>query len=297
LGVEAGMTADDTEQTLIEKVATLAMKLGSRHLADYGATRSRHDFTQRQLMACLILRAYTKTTYRGLLELLAVSPSLRRQLGLEDKLPHYTTLQKFSARSKVLEIADAIIRTIGKAAFRQSKEPRAAAMDATGLETTTASAHFQCRRGGRRRKWVKISTIVLCGSLLPMSLVVGWGPTNDKCQAQSLMAKAQRVAMPDVLYADAGYDAEWVHAQCREEWGAESVIKAAVHRADGKRNGIWRSGMSKSYLKKMKYGKRWAAESFFSAFKRTMGSTLTSRNPIQLLKEATFRVLAYTLRL
>ena len=291
------MTADDTEQTLIEKVATVAMKLGSRHLADYGATRSRHDFTQRQLMACLILRAYTKTTYRGLLELLAVSPSLRRQLGLEDKLPHYTTLQKFSARSKVLEIADAIIRTIGKAAFRQSKEPRAAAMDATGLETTTASAHFQCRRGGRRRKWVKISAIVLCGSLLPMSLVVGWGPTNDKCQAQSLMAKAQRVAMPDVLYADAGYDAEWVHAQCREEWGAESVIKAAVHRADGKRNGIWRSGMSKSYLKKMKYGKRWAAESFFSAFKRTMGSTLTSRNPIQLLKEATFRVLAYTLRL
>lgn len=291
------MKLDGREQTLIEKVAALAMQLGSRHMADYGATRSRHDFTQRQLLACLILRAYTKTTYRGILELLVISPNLRQQLGLADKLPHYTTLQKFSARSKVLEIADALIQTIGKAAFRQTKEPRLAAMDATGLETTTASAHFQCRRGGQRRKWVKISAIVLCGSLLPMSLVMGWGPTNDKCQAQSLMAKAQTVAMPDVLYADAGYDAEWVHAQCREEWGAESVIKAAVHRADGKRNGIWRSGMSKNYLKKMKYGKRWAAESFFSGFKRTMGSMLTARNADQLLKEATFRVLAYTLRL
>ena len=41
------------------------MQLGSRHLADYGAVRSRYDFTQRQLMARLILRAYTKTTYRG----------------------------------------------------------------------------------------------------------------------------------------------------------------------------------------------------------------------------------------
>jgi hypothetical protein len=280
----------------IERVAALAMQLGSRHLADYGATRSRHDFTQRQLMACLILRAYTKTTYRGLLELLAISPRLRQELGLRDKLPHYSTLAKFSSRSQVLEIADAMIRSIGQAAFGRMPEPTAAAMDATGLETTTASAHFQCRRGGERRKWVKISTIILCGSLLPMSLVMDWGPTNDKCQAESLLAKAQKVAMPDTLYADAGYDAEWIHAQCREEWGPESVIKPAVHRADGKRNGIWRSGMSKNYLKKMEYGRRWAVETFFSGLKRTMGSMLTSRQPNQLLKEAAFRVLAYTLR-
>jgi Transposase DDE domain len=284
-----------TPQT-IEQVAALAMQLGSRHLADYGANTSRHDFTQRQLMACLILRAYTKTTYRGVLELLAVSPSLRRELGLSNKLPHYSTLAKFCVRSQVLAIADAMIRTIGQASFRRSPAPRAAAMDATGLETTTASAHFQCRRGGQRRKWIKVSTIVLCGSLLPMSLVVDWGPTNDKCQAQELMAKAQTVAMPDTLYADAGYDAEWVHVQCREEWGPESVIKPAVHRADGKRNGIWRSGMSKNYLKKMDYGLRWAAETFFSGLKRTMGSMLSSRRPDQLLKEAAFRVLAYTLR-
>jgi hypothetical protein len=42
----------------VEPVAELAMRLGGKHLADYGSTRSRHDFTQRQLMACLILRAY-----------------------------------------------------------------------------------------------------------------------------------------------------------------------------------------------------------------------------------------------
>src|SRR6204780_1783224 len=219
------MSAKTPPPQTIERVAALAMQLGFRHLADYGAVRSRHDFTQRQLMACLILRAYTKTTYRGVLELLSVSPSLRRELGLEDKLPHYSTLAKFSSRSQVLEIADAMIHSIGQAAFHQTTEPMAAAMDATGLETTTASAHFQCRRGGERRKWVKISTIVLCGSLLPISLVMDWGPTNDKCQARSLLAKAERVAMPDTLYADAGYDAEWVHVQCREEWGPESVIK------------------------------------------------------------------------
>ena len=290
------MKAKAGKEQVVERVADLAMQLGGRHLADYGATRSRHDFTQRQLMSCLILRAYLKTTYRGVLELLAVSPSLRGCLGLSEKLPHYTTLQKFSARSKVLEIADAMIQSIARSVGPMEPEPSAAAMDATGLETTTASAHFQCRRGGQRRKWVTVSTVVLCGSLLPLGLVLDWGPNNDKCQARELITKAQQAAVPDRLYADAGYDAEWIHVQCREQWGVDSVIKPAVHRADGQRNGIWRSGMSERYLKRKGYGRRWAVESFFSGLKRTMGSMLTSRKPDQLLAEAAFRVLAYTLR-
>src|SRR5580700_5470572 len=99
---------------VIEHVAALATQFGFRHLAEYGATRSRHDFTQRQLMACLIVRTYTKSNYRGVIEFLSVSPSVCQVLGLQDQLPHYTTLQKFSARSKVLEIADAMIQTIGQ---------------------------------------------------------------------------------------------------------------------------------------------------------------------------------------
>jgi hypothetical protein len=290
------MTGKKTRTQVIERVAALAMRVGGKHLADYGATRSRHDFTQRQLMACLILRAYLKTTYRGVLELLAVSPNLRATLGLQDKLPHYTTLQKFSARSRVLEIADAMIRTIGRAAGEPEFAKTSAAMDATGLETTTASAHFQSRNGRQRRKWVKVSTIILCGSLLPVSLVLGWGPGNDKSHARELMTKASEATLPARLYADAGYDAEWVHEQCRLEWGAESVIKPARQRADGTRSGFWRSRMSEEYLERKGYGSRWAVESFFSGLKRTMGSTLTSRKPSQLLAEAAFKVLAYTLR-
>ena len=290
------MKSKSSRSQVIERVAGLAMRLGGRHLADYGATRSRHDFTQRQLMACLILRAYLKTTYRGVLELLAISPNLREALGLRDKLPHYTTLQKFSARSRVLAIADAMIRTIGRAAGAPEFAKGAAAMDATGLETTTAGAHFQSRSGRQRRKWVKVSTVVLCGSLLPFSLVLDWGPGNDKCQARELMAKASESILPAKLYADAGYDAERVHDQCRLEWGVESVIRPARQRADGTRSGFWRSRMSDDYLKRKGYGSRWAVESFFSGLKRTMGSTLNARKPAQLLAEAAFKVLAYTLR-
>jgi len=123
----------------LERIAELAMRLGGKHLADYGSARSRHDFTQRQLMSCLILRAYLKTTYRGLIELLDGHSRLRAVLGMEDKMPHYPTLQKFSARREVLQVADAMIAQIGQAALRAqaSQDPEVAvAMDATGLESS-----------------------------------------------------------------------------------------------------------------------------------------------------------------
>src|SRR5262245_56909598 len=100
------------ETAIIQQVAELSMRLSRPYLADYGATRSRHDFTQRQLMSCLVLRAYLKATYRGVMEVLALSSTLRQLLGLTDKLPHYTTLQKFSRRSQVVAIVQQLIGRI-----------------------------------------------------------------------------------------------------------------------------------------------------------------------------------------
>jgi transposase len=278
----------------LEAVAALAMKLGGRHLADYGATRSRHDFTQRQLMSCLILRAYLKTTYRGVLEHLRSCPALRRELGLEERLPHYSTLAKFSTRSQVLLIADAIIQQIGKAAVAADPQGQFAAMDSTGLERTAASIYYQTRSGKRRQQWVKLSAIVLCGSLLPLSITLDWGPSSDLCQVPALISKAKEIAQPAKLYADRGYDAESTHQLIRD-WGVESVIRPNLRRSGAIRTGYWRPQMTPDYLKSAGYNKRWAVESFFSALKRMMGSTLKARRPDQMLAEAALKVLAYAL--
>ncbi len=282
------------EQRIV-RVAELAMKLGAGHLADYGATRSRHDFTQRQLMTCLILRAYLKTTYRGVIEALASSSELREKLGLQDKLPHYTTLQKFSLRSQVVAIAQKLVSQIGQAAL--SQRPQAAAMDSTGLSTTAASDYYRLRSGKGRREWAKVSVIVLCGSLLPLSLAVSWGPSNDRSQAKELLSQVSPARAPSKLYADIGYDAEWIHVHCREKLKLQSVIKPGPQlRADGGRHGKWRPQMSQDYLKEQGYGKRWSVESFFSGLKRTMGANLSARSQAALLAEAAIRVVAYALR-
>lgn len=280
----------------IEKVAELAMRLSQRHLAAYGAVTSRHDFTQRQLLSCLILRAYLKATYRGVLEVLAGNGRLRTLLGLEGQLPHYTTLQKFSARSRVLEITQALIARIGAAALKNGGGQQSAAMDSTGLATTGASAYFNSRRGKRCRSYIKLSALVLCGSLFPLAVVVDRGPSNDRVQVPQLLQQAQALGQPRQLLADAGYDAEWIHAHCREVWGVESLIVPNGQRADGTRNGRWRAQMSPEHMKARGYGQRWAVESFFSALKRTVGGALSTRRPDTQLAEAAIRVLTYVLR-
>ena len=53
-----------TQNTLID-VARLSMRLPGRYMQPYSHAKSPKKFTQSQLMTCLILQTYLKTTYRG----------------------------------------------------------------------------------------------------------------------------------------------------------------------------------------------------------------------------------------
>lgn len=279
------------------KVAQLAMKLGRKHLADYGSIKSRHDFTQAQLMGCLVLKAYLKTTYRGVWEIIKESESLRKSLCFTDKLPHFTTIQKFHDRSDVPQIAQAMVATLGLGAgvVEGKVRPDAAAMDSTGLSASTASEYFRTRKGDRCRQWIKLSVMIWCTTQLPLAISIDAGPSNDRKQVRTLLDQAQEVGRPSKLFADAGYDAEWIHQECREKWKVESLIAAKISRADGTRGGHWRSKMSADYLKNRGYGKRWSVETFFSGLKRKVGSTLNSRKTSNQVGEAAWKLLAYAI--
>jgi hypothetical protein len=67
---------------------------------------------------------------------------VRQCLGFTDKLPHFTTLQKFSTRSQVVEIAQRMVATLGESTAIQAPQACEAAMGATGLERTTVSDYF-----------------------------------------------------------------------------------------------------------------------------------------------------------
>ena len=72
-------------------VAKEALAVGKQALPPYSSRFSRHDHTQPQLFALLVLKQFLRTDYRGLVTLLAEWGEMRRALGLK-KVPHYSTL-------------------------------------------------------------------------------------------------------------------------------------------------------------------------------------------------------------
>jgi hypothetical protein len=194
--------AEKSKRNVLLAVAGLSLRMARKYVHPYSHKFSPQKFTQEQLLTCLVLRAYLKTTYRGIIEFLEVSSELRQQLGLT-QLPHYSTLKKFADRSDVLLIVDCMLLEVVRQFASDANE---AAMDSTGLETTSASAHYQSRSGIARKKFIKVSVCVLAGSLLPSGLAISWGPSNDKAEASDVLAKArlaQRrnvcLPMPDTM--------------------------------------------------------------------------------------------------
>src|SRR5262245_57880843 len=78
-------------------VARRALCAASDSLPAYAHKYAPKKFTQPQLFACLVLKTFLKTDYRGVVILLEDLKDLRRVLTLR-AVPHWTTLQKASTR-------------------------------------------------------------------------------------------------------------------------------------------------------------------------------------------------------
>jgi hypothetical protein len=71
--------------------ARAALRAAAEALRPYAHRFSPKKFTQPQLFACLALKTFFKTDYRGLAQMLHDFAELRQDLGL-GKVPHYSTL-------------------------------------------------------------------------------------------------------------------------------------------------------------------------------------------------------------
>ena len=95
-------------------VAREALRLAREALPAYASKFSRKDSTQHPLFACLALKTFFKTDYRGVVALLDDFPELRADLGLT-KAPHYSTLCKAEPR----------LLKKGRSSASSSRPPRA----------------------------------------------------------------------------------------------------------------------------------------------------------------------------
>jgi len=171
--------------------------------------------------------------------------------------------------------------------------------DSTGLEDHYVSRHFIMRQGGRTgkyRRWTKLLVVADNDTHLIGSALVSAGPSTDCHQLEDVLEMAIGNMPVRSLLADSGFDSEYNHRICREQFGINSTVIAVNDRnlKYGRTGGFYRSKM-KRHFPKAKYRQRWQIESVFSRFKRRLGYHLTARRDSSRTVECYLRVLTYNL--
>src|SRR5215213_3054415 len=126
-------------------VALEALATARRALPCYSSHFSRRDFTLAQHFACLVLKSFFRTDYRGVCAILADLPDLCAALELA-KVPHFTTLQKAHGRILSFGPFTQLLDATVKRALGERPRVELAAGDSTGIEASQISPYFVKRR-------------------------------------------------------------------------------------------------------------------------------------------------------
>ena len=288
------------------RVAREALAVAHRRLRRYAHKFSPKKYTQHQLFACLVLKTFLKTDYRGLAEHLADHSDLRDALGLQ-AVPHYTTPQKASRRLLHRPRARRLFRTTIRRFLRHRKRVPRAALDSTGLDCGHASRYYIRRRASITSPWktvtytrfAKLEAAFDCQTHLMVGVLVGRGPRPDTDRFVPLLdATLANVRLGSAL-ADAGYDSEPNHRDARDKRGVRSFIPATIGRPTGKPpTGRYRRRMKQRLNKDYgRYGQRAQAETGFSMFKRRLGSLVRGKGFWSQCRDLLLMAITYNIML
>lgn len=265
-------------------VLVTALQVAQASLPAYGHKHSPKKFTQHQLFACLVLKNFLKSDYRGVASHLNDSPSLAESIGLS-RIPHYTTLQKAAKRLLISCSAQRLLdATVELQMGRRSVVPDSA-IDSTGMGATCASAYFVKRRSRKESPWKtmvyhhypKLGVVSDVSSHFILAFQAGRGPCPDVAEFKGLITQASdRVRMKRII-ADAGYDSESNHVFAGEEMSLRTIIPALHGRpTDKPASGHYRRLMQTRFDEE-NYCKRTQVETVISMIKRRQGSFCKGR--------------------
>ena len=252
--------------------------------------KSNHVFTMWQHLILLTIRQYEGKSYRMFVEWLVEAHYLRLYLQLS-RIPHFTTLQKFTDRinNSLLEkiISSFIIISGTKHIF--------VGIDSTGFKITHASQYYT-ERTGLRRKYAKLSIGADVLQQIICNIRIRRAPTrHDNIDFRPIITRTSNILPLSVVTADKGYDSEDNHLLVREDLHALSIIPARYeHVPIWRTHGRHRKQMKRGYSKVL-YNQRNKDETIVSVIKRLFGEHLMSRSIRTQNRELSFRCITYNM--
>ena len=252
--------------------------------------KSNHIFTIWKHIVLVAIRQYEGKSYRMFVEWLIEAYYLRSFLRLS-RIPHFTTLQKFTDRinNSLLEkiISSFIVISGTKHIF--------AGIDSTGFKITHASQYYTDRTE-LRRKYAKLSIGVDVLQQIICTIKIRRAPTrHDNVDFRPIITRTSNILPLSVVTADKGYDSEDNHLLVREDLHAFSIIPARYeHVPMWRTHGKYRKQMKRGYSKLL-YNQRNKDETIISVIKRLFGENLMSRLTRMQNRELSFRCITYNM--
>ncbi len=282
--------------------ARVALAIATKALRPYAHKFSPKLYTQPQLFACLVLKVFYKTDYRGIVTHLREFTELRQTIGLRC-VPHFTTLQKASRRLlRVRRVRRLLNETIRRHLGRR-RRVRRAAFDSTGLDCGHRSSYYVRRRGATNKRWqrltyrhfAKLELAIDTVNHVVLAVLTGQGPRPDTNRYVPLLKATRRNVRVDATLTDAGYDSEPNHQYARDQLGVRSFMPATIGRpTDKPPTGRYRRQMKQRLNKDYgHYGQRWQVECTNAMIKRRLTATVNARSYWAKGRELLLIVLTY----
>jgi hypothetical protein len=250
--------------------------------------KSNHIYTVWQHIVLVTIRQYEGKSYRMFTDWLVEAYYLRLFLQLS-KIPHYTTMQKFTDRINIMMLGKIVSSFILFTGTRHTFT----GIDATGFKITQASEYYT-NRANLRKKYAKLSIGADVLKQIICKVKIRRAPTkHDNIDFKPIVKKISKIKPVSIVVADKGYDSEENHILVRENLNGFSIIPPRYENVPiWKTRGRYRKEMKRGY-NKLLYNQRNKDETIVSVIKRLFGEHITSRMVRMQNRELTFRCIAY----
>ena len=255
----------------------------------YSKQHSGKTFNNHQLFKLIVLKSYIGKDYRRFIEFVQIS-EIPKLIGLR-RIPHFTTLQKFSARQKIQELEQLILESCNLA----KKKCRNVGIDATGMRLDCASKHYAQMIGRpiMRKDFLKLNMFMDLDNLMILSVKLRKRARHDTRDVKALWNKIKHLLFKKI-FADKGYDADFFHEIIYKS-GRKSVVFIKNNKIPlWRTRGIFRK-KAKRDAKNHKKGKRSLTETINSILKRVYGETIAAKTLKTQKIELLFRIITLNL--